>query len=94
MTRRSTSQKKLDALAFPVELKVLVPPGGLGSQVNAMQHWLTQNLDPAAFASHGGGSNRAGFFTTYYFRDTATADRFVQAFGLELADGTRVPSTD
>jgi hypothetical protein len=89
MPRRSTPAAKTDDLVYPVRIKIVVPPLGLGRMLTYAIEWLHQEIGPGNWANHGqpglGGSTAA-----FYFRTTDDAQRFVEAFpDMELADGER-----
>jgi hypothetical protein len=92
MSRRSTPQQRTDELAFPVRVKIAVPPHGLGVMLNRMHEWLRAELGKGEFACHaapGIGCDTAAF----YFRTVPAARRFVEAFpDAVLADGTLSPA--
>ena len=90
MTRRSAPQSKIDDHAFPVRVKVRIPKGGFGQQLNDILGWLREHVGSEDFAHHGTGMvNR----TAYYFRTVDAAGAFRIAFlDIELADYTTGPS--
>lgn len=91
MIRRSTPQKQMDELAFPVRVKLAIPPNGLGTVMRDIQIWLMVEAGPGQYAQHS-ISGLGTHATAIYFRDTAIAERFVRAFpNVELADGTLSP---
>ena len=91
MVRRSTPQKKIDERAFPVRIRILVPPSGLGQQLNHVHDWLHAEIGRGQFAVHscsGIGADSIGI----YLRDVEGARFLLEAFpGLELEDGTDSP---
>jgi hypothetical protein len=89
MARRSTPQSKTDDLAFPVRVKIAIPPLGLGRMTNLADEWLKTELGPRRWALHS-QQGLGGTTAAYYFRTAEDAQRFVEAFpDLELADGVR-----
>lgn len=92
MVQHSIRQARRDDLAFPVRVKVRVPPNGLGRALDEMNQWLKENTGAFDHASH----NQPGFACStaaFYFRDTETALAFTQAFpNAELADGLASPA--
>lgn len=94
MVRRSTSQFKIDELAYPIRVKFCVPERGMSAlgMGNPTHEWLSANLAPYAWAwgpAHSIGCRQA---TAYYFRSIDDAQRFVAAFPqLDLADGVDSP---
>lgn len=92
MTRRTTPQAKTDDHAFPVRLRLLVPPGGLGWLSDDLHAWLDRCLGRTEYAWHGGGATGGRNCFALYFRSTGDAEAFTMALPqLELADGTRLP---
>lgn len=79
MTRRTAPAAKRDDDAFPVRIKLSVPPEGLGTTLDAITAWLRGNLPREAFACHSartiGGSAMA-----VYFLGIEDAGRFLAAF--------------
>lgn len=79
MNRRSTPPAKRDDDAFPIRIKLAVPPEGLGKRLDEMNAWLRANLAAGSFAVHSartiGGSAMAVYFT-----DLDDARRFLEAF--------------
>lgn len=86
MTRRSTPQKKIDDLAFPIRVKIVVPGSGFGIRLIDAHAWLRDNLPKLGFAQHAA----TGFHphaTAFYFRRIEDATRFLEAFpDFDLAD--------
>jgi hypothetical protein len=66
MNRRSTPSAKRDDDAFPIRIKLAVPPGGLGKRLDEITAWLRDNLSSGAYAVHSartiGGSAMAVHF--------------------------------
>jgi hypothetical protein len=89
MPRRTTPQAKTDDLAFPVRVKIAVPPLGFGRVFDRMFTWLRAEVASTDWAQHsqpGLGCDTAAF----YFGRTEDAHRFIEAFPeLVLADGVR-----
>jgi hypothetical protein len=77
---------------FPARIKLAVPPGGFGQQLDLMQRWLDENAgaDGWAMATAGlrGVLNDA---VAIYFRDAALAAAFVarwcSGYRAEAVDG-------
>ncbi len=59
MVRRSTPQKKIDELAFPVRIKFAVPERGFGMRLDAIHSWLKKEVG-------------WGFYAVYTSRGLAT----------------------
>ena len=92
MPRRSTPRKLQVDTAFPVRIKIRVPPHGLGMVLDDCFRWLNDNVGAERFAQAATGS-LGGSATAIYFLCLEDALRFVDAFpGLELADGTMSPA--
>jgi hypothetical protein len=49
MVQRSAPQQVVAERYFPVRVRVAVPPGGFGSQVNIMCAWLDQHAGKAGY---------------------------------------------
>lgn len=89
MVRRSTAQRVLDEAAFPIRVKLTVPVGGFGMQLNDMIFWMQEELPRGDFAHHGGGMIGGRDAAAFYFRRIEDAERFLEQFPrAELADGT------
>lgn len=92
MPRRSTPRKLQVDTAFPVRVKIRVPPDGLGMLLDECFRWLNENVGTERFAQAATGS-LGGCATAFYFLTVEDAQRFLDAFPvLELADGTLAPS--
>lgn len=79
MTRRTTPSAKRDDDAFPIRVKLAVPPEGLGKRLDEINAWLRANLPQHHFAIHSartiGGSAMA-----IHFMALDDARRFLDAF--------------
>ena len=92
MPRRSTPRSQTVDTAFPVRIKIRVPPNGLGMVLDDCFRWLNDNVGAERFAQAATAS-LGGSATAFYFLCLEDAQRFVDAFGvLELADGTLSPA--
>lgn len=88
MPRRTAPQSKTDDLAFPVRVKIAVPPLGLGRMLDHVFAWLKAELGAREYACHSQPGIGCDTMAVY-FRSAEAAQRFVEAFpDLELADGT------
>ena len=88
MSLRSTPQRTTDDAAFPIRLKVRVPPSGSGFLLTDMHLWLTSEVGPGSFAHHSGGTLGGGV-TALYFRRAEDLVRLLEAFPiLAPADST------
>jgi len=89
MVSHSIRQARRDDLAFPVRVKIFVPPTGLGSLLDRMAEWLRANLEPQTYACHS-APGVACSTAAFYFRDLNAASAFARAFPEAiLADGKR-----
>lgn len=94
MARRSTPQRSIDEAAFPVRIKVRVPPDGLGTMLNVANRWLNDELGPHNWA-HWPTASWHGDAIAYHFRSLEAASRFLAAFPMfELADGVLISTGD
>lgn len=92
MARRSIPTAKTDEAAFPVRVKLWVPPNGFRLQHWVMHDWLDTHIGRADYAWHPGGQVGVRDAVSLYFRTPGDADAFLGAFpDLELADGTMLP---
>lgn len=92
MARHAIRQQQRDDLAFPVRVKVHVPPFGMGKVLDAMHGWLQAELGPGQFACHN-APGIACDTVAFYFRNLRAARAFVGAFpDATLADGTLSPA--
>jgi hypothetical protein len=92
MPRRSTPRKLQVDTAFPVRIKIRVPPHGLGMVLDDCYKWLNDNVGSDRF-SQAATASLGGSATAFYFLCLEDALRFVDALPiLELADGTLSPA--
>ncbi len=92
MPRRTTAQSVSDDLAFPVRVKLAVPPRGLGRLLDDILNWLVREIGFGEFAHHS-GQTIGGSSKDIYFRDAVSAQLFLEAFpAVALADGTQSPA--
>lgn len=88
MVKRTRSQFKTDELAFPIRVKVKVPPGGMRELPIDTHMWLKENLASRMWSWGPAPSLVRDQTTAYFFRKIEDAERFIAAFPqLELADG-------
>ncbi len=78
---KSVLKAESDARRFQNTVDVPVPPNGLGSRMDEMEHWLRTNAK-CEWATHG-VSSRGVHCAHYYFESPWDAHRFGQEFGLE-----------
>ena len=88
MVRRSTPQKKKDDDAFPIRVKIVIPPFGFGQTYDEIEFWLRSEIGRGNYARHAARSYPKDA-SAFYFRSIEDARRFLAAFpALELRDGT------
>lgn len=61
MNRRSTPSAKRDDDAFPIRVKLAVPPEGLGRRLDEMTAWLRDSLPRDAYPDAIGRGNAHAF---------------------------------
>ena len=87
MSRHTSPLKKRVDDAYPVRVKIKIPPNGLGNVLSDIHVWLRDNLGPGRAVNQ----SARGLYcdaTAYYFRDLQDAQAFLNAFPmLVLADG-------
>lgn len=92
MARRSSNGFREAELAYPIRVKLVVPPRGLQGLGDRLQAWLNAELTPSAW-SWGPARSRGCQSTAYYFRTLEDAQKALAAFPeLQLADTVRVKS--
>ena len=79
MVKRTHAQAITDDLAFPVRVKLAVPPHGLGTASQRIDTWLKSELSPGRYAWHAAQSIGTAA-TAIYFRTADDAPRFVAQF--------------
>ncbi len=88
MVRRSTPQKKIDELAFPVRVRFAIPERGFGMRLDAIHAWLSTEVGAGFYAVHS-SRGLATDALGVYLRDIDSARALIAAFpDLILADGT------
>jgi hypothetical protein len=93
MVQRSAPQRFLAERYFPVRVRVAVPPGGFGNQLNIMCAWLDQHAGKNGYftgAQAGAGLQDAALF---YFADAKMAAAFVDRFACGLIMGREPPTS-
>ena len=89
MARRSTPARISDDRFFLVRVRIGVPEGGFGEQLNVMHGWLNMHAGRGNFAIHSAPNDlRAALGTDaalFYFMDIAVARAFVERFACGLA---------
>lgn len=78
MVRRSTPAAKRDDDAFPIRVKLAVPPEGLGTTLDAMHAWLGKNLPRGRWAVHS-ARTIGGDAMAVYFVSLGDAEQFLLA---------------
>jgi hypothetical protein len=98
MVRRSARARITDDRYFPVRVRIAVPQGGFGEQLNLMYGWLNMHAGRGNFAIHsapndlnavlnaitGVERSRVGA-ALFYFMDVSVARAFVERFACGLA---------
>lgn len=88
MARGTSAQRDTDGLAFPMRVEVIVPPHGLGAELDRIAAWLRERLPSGDDAQHGAGT-LGGDGVGFYVRRIEDATAFPAAFPLfEPADAT------
>ena len=81
MTRASTRAQRQAEQRFPVRVRIVVPPAGLGRQLEIMHGWLDKTCGPDGWMSAPAGlSGIANDAIAFYFDDPALAHAFVVRF--------------
>jgi hypothetical protein len=83
---------------FPVRVRVAVPPGGFGRQLQLMHDWLDETCGAERWMLLPSGSGAVSDAIAFYFEDAAFAHAFVARFccgrRVETVEGAFVPRTD
>lgn len=93
MVHRTAPRQVMADRYFPVRVRVAVPPGGFGSQLNIMCGWLDRHAGKAGYfngAETGAGLRDAVLF---YFLDPKLAAAFVDHFACGLVIGRELPGS-
>ena len=89
MVRRSTPARITDDRYFPVRVRVAVPQGGFGEQLNTMYGWLNMHAGRGSFAIHSAPNDLyaalGGDAAHFYFVDIGVAKAFIERFACGLA---------
>jgi hypothetical protein len=94
MARRSTQARITDDRFFPVRVRIAVPQGSFGEQLNLMYGWLNMHAGRGNFAIHSApndlnaitGVERSRVDAAlFYFMDVSVARAFVERFACGLA---------
>ena len=84
MVQRSAPEKHHAERYLPVRVRVAVPPGGFGRQLDEMYRWLDQHVGKSAYwvgSEAGAGRIDAALF---YFIEAKSASAFVDRFSCGL----------
>ena len=91
MTRASTRAQRQAEQRFPVRVRIVVPPAGLGRQFEIMHGWLDETCGPDGWMSAPAGlSGIVNDAIAFYFDDAA----FAHAFVLRFCCGYRVETIE
>jgi hypothetical protein len=89
MVRRSTPARIADDRFFPVRVRIAVPPGGFGEQLNVMYGWLNLHAGRGKFAIHSAPNDLYAALSVeavfFYFVDISVAKAFVERFACGVA---------
>ena len=94
MVRRSTSERILAERYFPVRVRIAVPAGGFGRQLDEMHGWLNLHAGRGQFSIQGAPNDLGIDAAYFYFADIRLAQAFVERFACGLAVITRSPPAD
>ncbi len=94
MVRRSTPEKALAERHFPVRVRIAVPPGGFGRQLDEMYGWLNLHAGRGRFSIQGAPNDLGVEAAYFYFTDVRLAHAFVDRFACGLAVIARLPPVD
>ena len=85
MVRRSTPASIKDDRYFPVRVRIGVPEGRFGKQLNVMYGWLNMHAGRGNFAIHSAPNDLPLDAALFYFMDIAVARAFIERFACGLA---------
>jgi hypothetical protein len=85
VVRRSVSGHALADRFFPVRVRVAVPAGGFGRQLDEMYGWLNMHAGRGHFAIHGAPNDLGVEAAFFFFEDTAIAHAFMLRFACGVA---------
>lgn len=94
MVRRSIPDSVLAERFFPVRVRVAVPVGGFGRQLDEMHGWLNLHAGRGRFSIQGAPNDLGVDAACFYFMDVKLAQAFVEWFACGLAVITQLPSID
>ena len=85
MVHRSTSARTAAERYFPVRVRIGIPQGGFGEQLNVMHGWLNMHAGRGNFAIHSAPNDLGVDAAFFYFVDIGVAKAFVERFACGLA---------
>jgi len=85
VVRRSAPARITDDRFFPVRVRIGVPEGGFGEQLNVMHGWLNMHAGRGNFAIHSAPNDLGIEAALFYFMDITVARVFVERFACGLA---------
>ena len=94
MVRRFTPARITDDRFFPVRVRIAVPQGGFGEQLNVMHGWLNMRAGRGNFAIHSAPNDLRIDAALFYFMDIAVARAFVERFACGLAVVATMPQAE
>lgn len=86
MRQSRSPRAERDRRLFPIRLRVRVPEGGFGRQLDEMYVWLKKEAGPDGYAIHAAmlpGIDAVAI----YLNDPALVKPLIEAHGLELVQG-------
>ncbi|NQX95911.1 MAG: hypothetical protein HRT64_13525 [Erythrobacter sp.] len=89
MARRTKPAAQRDDDAFPIRIKLKVPPEGLGRLANDIPAWLHANLEPGSFATHSARTIGGNAMAVYFVRIEDAVAFLIAHPEAELAMPTR-----
>jgi hypothetical protein len=89
LVHRSTPARIADDRYFPVRVRIGVPQGGFGEQLNVMHGWLNMHAGRGNFAIHSAPNDLnvvlGADAALFYFMDVSVTRAFVERFACGLA---------
>jgi hypothetical protein len=85
MVRRSAPARVQAERAFPVRVRIAVPPNGFGTQLDLMYGWLNLHAGRGNYEIHGAPNDLGVDACYFYFMDVRIAHAFVERFACGLA---------
>jgi hypothetical protein len=94
VVRRSTPARITDDRFFPVRVRIAVPQGGFGDQLNVMYGWLNLHAGRGNFAIYSANNTLNAVLGSdaalFYFMDVSVARAFVERFACGLTVVSRI----